>query len=426
MTSVTSDRDRALIERPSVRSVLTRSGIGRASTGSGAGTGAAADAHAAADADTANVTATAANAVADTAAAAAAGDAVLSPAAEEAARAALLRIAAGQMPWYLRVLIGAGAWIGASFLLSAVTGLVLVGSGDVKNVVAILLGIIFIVVSTVFRRRTAGTFATQLALVVSSTGQLLVIGGVGAETSSVVAGCFAAVLSSIPLIVWFPDRVQRFSATLVVCGALVAVVVDSKMPHGLEAIALATVALTLWLCRLAPRATIEAHAEIVEPIVYGLVVAMLGLLVTHTVVMMVDIFNERWLSMGPIAVVGFVLALAVLAESIFLEHDVPFGRLDALATLAGILALGAITRSTPAIVATVLLLVLGFDRRARGLIALATVFFLGFTAAFYYDLHMTLLQKSGILILSGAVCLAAWAAVRARPAAGAASVTQAA
>jgi uncharacterized membrane protein len=37
-----------------------------------------------------------------------------------------------------------------------------------------------------------------------------------------------------------------------------------------------------------------------------------------------------------------------------------------------------------------------------------------FGTAYYYGLHMTLLQKSGILVASGAVCLIASAFVRYR------------
>jgi uncharacterized membrane protein len=73
-----------------------------------------------------------------------------------------------------------------------------------------------------------------------------------------------------------------------------------------------------------------------------------------------------------------------------------------------------ITRSAPGIAATMLLLVIGFDRRASGLIALAVTFFVGFGALFYYDIDMTLLTKSGILIVAGVLCLAAWTAIRPR------------
>jgi hypothetical protein len=336
----------------------------------------------------------------------------LAPAAEEAARAALARLTSGQMPWFLRVLIGAGAWIGASFLLSAILSLILLASGEQMNSAAVVIGSVFIIGSIPFRQRVASPFLTQLALVVSSTGQILVIGGVGAEAHSVLAGSVAAILSSLVLIVWFPDRVQRFSATLVIFGALTVMVVEYKIPHSLEALALVAMALMVGLWRFAPRAVVVGHAALVEPIVYGLAITVIGILVAHSVILLAEIFEMRWATLGLSAIVGFNLALLALAVSIFQEHGVPLTRPDALGALAGLVLIGAITRSTPGVVATILMLVLGFDRRARGLIALAVSFFLLFGAAFYYDLRITLLQKSGILVLSGIVCLAAWAVMR--------------
>ena len=49
---------------------------------------------------------------------------------------------------------------------------------------------------------------------------------------------------------------------------------------------------------------------------------------------------------------------------------------EALLSFVAIIAIGWITQSTPAITATMLMLMLGFDRRARALIGLSTVFFL--------------------------------------------------
>jgi uncharacterized membrane protein len=98
--------------------------------------------------------------------------------------------------------------------------------------------------------------------------------------------------------------------------------------------------------------------------------------------------------------------------SIFDEHGVSLGSQEAMLSFAAIIAIGWVTQSTPAITATLLMLTLGFDRRARALIALATVFFLMFGTAYYYGLHLTLLQKSGILAASGAFCLMASAFVR--------------
>ena len=178
------------------------------------------------------------------------------------------------------------------------------------------------------------------------------------------------------------------------------------------------VAAVLYLGRGASREGMDDRAEIVEPMMYGLAIALFtGLIVSTAITMFgspLDIREVRALLLGPPTVIGFVAALLWLAASIFNEHEVPLGGTEALLSFGAIIAIGAITQSTPAITATILMLVLGFDRRARALIAFSIVFFLAFGTAYYYGLHLTLLQKSGILAASGAGCLCASAFMRFR------------
>ncbi len=81
--------------------------------------------------------------------------------------------------------------------------------------------------------------------------------------------------------------------------------------------------------------------------------------------------------------------------------------------IAAVVAVGALTLSAPAVSGALLFVVLGFDRRRTGLVALAAVFLIGFLGLYYYSLSLTLLQKSIVLAASGAVCLAALPSSRA-------------
>jgi uncharacterized membrane protein len=72
----------------------------------------------------------------------------------------------------------------------------------------------------------------------------------------------------------------------------------------------------------------------------------------------------------------------------------------------GALALGASASSSPGIVAGAAVLILAFDRRNPVLVGMAVVFLLVFGAAYYYNLDLTLLEKSGVLVGSGLLLLA--------------------
>jgi hypothetical protein len=336
----------------------------------------------------------------------------LTPDTEAGAREALTKFAATQTPWYLRLVIGIGAWFGSLFLLSFLVGSALFALGKES---APVFGGVLLVAAILLRRSATGQLTRQIALVVSFTGQALLIGGIGDMTDSVVTACAAALIVSALLIALFPDRVQRFVSTLTIAGALEMIVFEWKVPHGMDALTLALLVAVLLLWRVAPRAATEEAADIVEPVVFGLVISLFSVLLADMIFRVIELREVAHLGLFTIA--GFVLMLLWLASAILIEHGVSLLGPEALLALAGIAAIGALTRSTPAIVATMAILVLGFDRRSRGLVALATVFFLAFGGFYYYNMQLTLLQKSGVLAASGSVCLLAAAFLRARVAA---------
>jgi hypothetical protein len=346
-------------------------------------------------------------------------------AARDRARAALETLEASGVPWYLRLLTGIGAWAGGGFLLSFITGIVAAALGvDDFEGIAIVLGLIAMAGAIALRRGVTGAdvraqFFRQLALVACFAGQMLFIGGAGASSNSTEVAAVAALIVSIALITLYPDRVQRFSSTLIAVGSLW--FLSRDVPYCSDATALLLVAGLLYLGRGASREVTDDRAEIVEPVMYGLAIALFALLLVSTAVTMfgpVGIKELRAFLTGAPTTIGFVAALLWLTASIFNEHERSLGSMEAVLSFGAIIGIGAVTESTPAITATILMLMLGFDRRARALIGLSILFFLAFGTAYYYGLHLTLLEKSGILAASGVCCLIASAFVRNRYARG--------
>ena len=339
------------------------------------------------------------------------------------ARAALDTLEASGAPWYLRLLTGIGAWAGGGFMLSFIMAMVaaILGADNFEGL-AIILGIGLMAAAVMLRRGANGTsvgaqFLRQLALVACFSGQMMFIGGVGSTTKSTEAASVATLIASAILIAVYPDRVVRFCSTIMAASSLLWLMRD--IPYCADVMALGLTGAVLFLGRGMSREAQDEQAEIIEPVIYGLAIALFALLIVSTAVMMFgvsdfDLEEVRAVLIGKATAFGFVLALLWLTASIFGEHGEPPTSPEALLSFVAIIAIGAITQSTPAITATMLMLVLGFDRRARALIALSTLFFLTFGASYYYGLHLTLLQKSGILAASGVVCLMASAFVRYR------------
>jgi hypothetical protein len=344
-------------------------------------------------------------------------------AARDRARAALATLEASGVPWYLRLLTGIGAWAGGGFMLSFTLGMMaaILGVNNFEGI-AIIIGVIVMAAAMMLRRNVTGDgvgpqFLRQLALVACFTGQMLFIGGVGSVTKSVEAPAIAALIAAAVLIAVYPDRVVRFSSAALAAGALLTLL--REIPYCADVMALLLVGAVMYLGRIASREGTDDRAEIVEPVMYGLAIALFALLIVSTAVRIFgvspsDIKEVRAVLTGMPTAFGFVLALLWLTASIFSEHGTQPSAPDALLAFVAIIAIGWITQSTPAITATMLMLTLGFDRRARALIGLSILFFLMFGTAYYYGLQLTLLQKSGILAASGAFCLMASAFVRFR------------
>jgi MFS family permease len=336
----------------------------------------------------------------------------LTPETEARVREALERHAAGHTPWYIRLLVGLGAWLGSWFLLAfAFMFLALILEGEVDRA-AIAMGVCLVGFGVWLRHVASGELLRQLSLVASFTGQMLVVGGVGASSESLSAAATTALVLSILLLVAFPERVHRFVSTIVATVALDVLLWEGRVPYAndLLTIALAAVPLVAW--RLADAETRERFGEALDPIAYGAVVSLLGGLAIDAVMSALGVHSREWSGPGLPALVAVAAALGGLAVAVCAGHGVPPPAVTPLAAVAIVMAFAWVTRSTPALAVTLLIIVVGFDRRRPLLIGLATIFFLGFGALYYYNLQMTLLEKSGVLIGSGVLCLATSALLR--------------
>ncbi|HEX7120670.1 MAG TPA: DUF4401 domain-containing protein [Longimicrobiales bacterium] len=315
------------------------------------------------------------------------------------------------MPWYVRVLIGGGTWLGTLFLL----GFFFLLLGDVFDdpaTPAIGLGLPMIA-AALWLQRLRGDFARQLALVLSLTGQMLVIFATGAVTGSEELAALLALVVGIGLLPIYPDRVHRFFSTLIAIGGLLVLLHESRVPGGAQIGALLLVALAAGFWRLFPAAWRGRHRELLDAVVPAIVVALLVLLAISSFEGLGSANVTYWHEFGPPTTAGTAAALLAVGAAIFREHRVELTAPVPLATAAAVLAIAVFTWRAPAIPVALLVVVLAFDRRSQVVLGLGAAFLVVFGALFYYDLQLTLLQKSAALAGSGLVCLAAWAALRA-------------
>ncbi|PSJ38412.1 DUF4401 domain-containing protein [Allosphingosinicella deserti] len=316
-------------------------------------------------------------------------------------------------PWFVRVMLGIAGWIGAFFLILFVgaafefimkSPAFAVGAGAACCAGAFAL----------FRGFDGNDFAEQFGLAVSLAGQILMIIGL-ADYLEPEQGPFYFLVAALQVVlaVAVPNFIHRVLAASGAAIALALGINQLGLP-GLSAPLLAAGLAWIWL---EPRRW-AAKGRLWRPIGYGLV---LGLLLIETFRL---VGAARWFGLadhapgwirlhGPLigrCAIAALLVWVAIAET-KREGFAPTSRVALVAggaaLLFGLLALGA-----PGLGSALLILLLGFAAGNRILLAVGILSLLGFVAHFYYSLHLTLLEKSGLLAITGLCLLAAHVLLR--------------
>jgi hypothetical protein len=325
-----------------------------------------------------------------------------------------LRLGDAPSPWFVRGLVGMGAWV-AGILFVSFLGLIQV----LKHAGGTLTcATIFVVAALLLRRRAVGPFALQLALALSLGGEVLLVIGLSQDHALRPPGVMVAlILLELLYLVLYRDVTRRFLSALTAPVTLMVLLLHQKVPH-------AYVVLTLWYALMAAYLWLEqaelsagrlgrAHA----PLALALTLVALGMLLGSLIVgtWQNDPEARQFTATGWPLTAALTLGTLALQARIAAENGASWTSPRLLLGMAGTLLLGAIGHGTPGLMGALATLLLAFHRRSPVLLAMAVLFLLTFSSAFYYNLGMTLLAKSGVLCLGGAVMLAGYAVLSRRP-----------
>lgn len=296
-----------------------------------------------------------------------------------------------EMPWYLRAAAGIGAWATAAALIAAVA-LILAEmlDGEALPLTAAVSGAVLAAAGSVLHRRSRGEFATQLAVAAALAGQALLVGGLGAETESLTAAAAVAAASAALLIAVIRDPELRFLTTALAVGVAFAALLEREVPEPAGILAALTLPAALVLLLRPP-----AGCALRSVALALLLAPMAAMLVPEA-----GGFGSGWLPRAAYAL-GLLAVLALARRTTPATATAAMAAGAASALLAGVVA-------APGITAAMLLLALAYLLGSRMLAALGAVAQAWFLSRFYYDLDLTLLQKSGTLAAVGALLLGLW------------------
>ncbi len=299
------------------------------------------------------------------------------------------------MPWYVRLFIGLSAWIAAALLI-VFLGLAMVLESSTGSLIS---GLVFGTLALGLRRSLPHSiFVSQGALALSLAGQVLVTTGLAMEFEAVIPTALCLIVLELILIPLYPDALHRFFSTLIICSSIFAILLDLEL---FEAIHIFILVLALnigWIWLNEARLAASRLGYLYRPLGYALAIAMFGVLCLS----LDDFFDISW---WVISALGLWAMLLGLTYYLLRAYGQPLNTPAALWLYGGLILLLFPAYQTPGLFAALLILALGFHRNNRLLMGLAVAFLIVFLIGYYYNLALTLLIKSYVLLGSGLILL---------------------
>jgi Domain of unknown function (DUF4401) len=309
---------------------------------------------------------------------------------------------AAATPWYVRVLIGFGAWLAACFLIGFFA--LLLQPED--EMTFFILGLILCGATSGLRRGSGQIFLSQLCLAFCLAGQALFLGGFAELTESASATALGVLLLELALLFLYPDLILRFLATM---GAALALLFLAYQPRILALVDLTLAGFAALLHLLFLHHARLQHSrwrELLSPVSFALAIVFLGALLGRCFVRLGPEFRLEG-SESPLAILTLALAAVTMysAARVLQELGIEVSGIAGATVFASLGLTALLTLNTPGVVAAAGVLALAFHRRNVVMLGLAVAFLIGFGVLYYYDLSLSLLAKSGALLGSGLVLL---------------------
>ncbi len=308
-------------------------------------------------------------------------------------------------PWYVRLMQGGSGWLGALFLLAFLGGTFSFLFEDAAG--AFLGGAAACAGATLaFRRWPDSDFAGQLGFAVSLAGQALLLYGrwqLLGERFGAVAAALAAV--QVALFVLVPNFLHRvwsaWAAGFAAWMALVDAGLGPLVP-GLLAGAFAA----LWLAE----PELARYGERTRAAGWGLALATVQFPIFGWLLWdLPELLEVRlpllgpWVGWAGVAVSALVLLAVVL--QLLRRQGHSFDTRPGAIALAGAVILALTTLKAPGLAPAVVVLLVGFAAGSRELVGLGVLALLAYLSRYYYALNATLLDKSLLMMTTGAALL---------------------
>ena len=300
------------------------------------------------------------------------------------------------IPWYVRWVIGSGAWVTAVVLM-LLGGAFVFALLDLKDPGALIfVGAAYLAIGlALLNRDDAGVFTQQLGVAAAAAGAGLFAGGFAATFEELWIGLFAAIVTLLVVIFLSRDKTVQFLAAALVAVFYFATLLDGRTPYLVDFAAITT-PVGLYLLLRPPRKDFMPTA-----------VALLCAFPVLSIGIMDGAFWMRNIVSGGTVARILHIVLFLLLVYLHWQRSADDGARIQTAVFAVVATLLCLLLP-PGGSAAMLILMLAFVIGSKPFALLGATLQVQFIARYYYSLQMNLFDKSMLLMAVGLLLMATW------------------
>jgi hypothetical protein len=320
-----------------------------------------------------------------------------------AARAdALIAQLRGVQPWYVRAMVGFGAWLASLLLIAFVAGFGMLVGGYA------LVGIGLVVAAILLRRQFDNDFMVQATLAASLAGQALFAWGITELTPGSDEEMLFAIVTGVSTALFFifPDRIHRVLSVLFAASAFTLLVYTLELNAVVPVLGPVFAGALVLLQQKRARLTAGGYGHFVRPLANGLMLASFGCLLLSTIYLLPELgaefafYPRPWIStllLGALFLyVGSLTWPSAMAGAGKAAAPIAYGLMFVVIACAWL---------APGLLLALTVVLLGTATGNRSFIGAGIAFLVVFVTAYFYGIEMTMLEKSITLVATGAAVL---------------------
>ncbi|MBL4659924.1 MAG: GDYXXLXY domain-containing protein [Alcanivoracaceae bacterium] len=315
-----------------------------------------------------------------------------------------------EIPWYIRFMQGFGGWLAALFLVGFFATAFSFLFKQPTGGLLISVGVLCSIAAYIIIRLQKNDFFEQLGMAFSLCGQLMVAIGLFFLLKIENRLAFFILAGYQLVLAWIiPQYAHRLlSSSFGLLALLIALNLAGF--HGIGSAFIAVLFSFIWL----KENSWDKDRDLWEAIGFAVAITMVfssGFLLTGKFLLKESIRGDSsWLFIHAELISSLLIALVFvnLVISLLKEHKIALSSTTAILSLLAAAGLVLISYKIYGISTGLLIVIIGFARSRMSLMVLGSMAVISFFSWYYYNLQLTLLVKSMVLIVLGLAMLAAW------------------